>query len=64
MTISHIAITDTFITGPTSFEPSDGNDLVFYGWRIFIYDELGNSAGSEPKTFKYYLACNDTCQGP
>lgn len=64
LTIPHISIADTFVTGPTTFEPTDGNELVFYGWRIFIYDELGNSAGSEAKTFKYYVVCNDSCQGP
>lgn len=64
LTITNISIADTFLTGPSTFEPSDGNEAVFYGWRIFVFDELGNSAGSKSETFKYYLACNDSCEGP
>ncbi len=64
ITISNISIADTFRHVTPRFEPADNNPLVFYGWRLFIYDQLGNSAGSEPKTFKYFNICTDSCTGP
>lgn len=64
LTIRGIDIADTNRPVDLLFEPADGNDALFYGWRLFIYDAIGNSAGSLPQTFKYYTACNDSCVGP
>ncbi|MCB9357996.1 MAG: hypothetical protein H6508_06185 [Calditrichaeota bacterium] len=63
-TIGGIAVQDTFTTVPWPFSGSDFNQDVFYGWRVFVYDQLGNSAGSFSTTFQYFVTCTDSCIGP
>lgn len=43
------------------FVPSDSNNLIFYGWRLFVVDRNGNRAGSTSGTFNYRETCTDLC---
>lgn len=43
------------------FFPSDSNNLIFYGWRLFVVDQNGNRAGSTSGTFNYREICTDLC---
>lgn len=54
---------DTFLYVDRQFEPADSNSLIFYGWRLFVIDQNGNSAGSKAGPFNYREDCTTNC-GP
>jgi len=63
LTIHDISPSDTFRTVGGDFQASDSNSTIFYGWRVFVIDQNGNSAGSLPGAFNYRDFCSPDC-GP
>ncbi len=63
LTIKHEALQDTFHTVIEDFVPSDSNSTIFYGWRLFVFDQSGNGCGSASGGFNYRETCNGEC-GP
>lgn len=61
LTLSGIAPSDTTVEVIRNFVPADSNGTIFYGWRVFVYDQLGNSAGSLPGAFRYVENCSPAC---
>ncbi len=63
LTVHNVLPTDTFVTVTADFVPADSNSAIFYGWRLFVIDQNGNSVGSEPGAFNYRDVCTPSC-GP
>ncbi|MBL0059942.1 MAG: hypothetical protein IPP40_00170 [bacterium] len=61
LTIHDISPQDTFITVDRNFVSSDSNSTIFYGWRLFVIDQNGNSAGSIPGGFNYRENSQQNC---
>lgn len=61
LTVHSISPTDTSVWVERNFVPSDSNNFIFYGWRLFVVDQNGNRAGSESGTFYYRETCTSAC---
>ncbi len=61
LTISDINPSDTTVVVNQNFVPSDSNGTIFYGWRLFVVDRNGNSAGSVSGLFRYLETCTAEC---
>lgn len=63
LTIHDISPSDTsvWVGGDREFVPSDNNNLIFYGWRLFVVDRNGNRAGSTSGSFNYREVCTALC---
>lgn len=56
-------LNDTFQTVNADFRPADNDVSEFYGWRLFVTDQNGNTAGSASALFNYRETCTGAC-GP
>jgi hypothetical protein len=64
LTINGISPNDTTVVADGDYQPADSNGTRFYSWRVFVYDQLGNSAGSAPGAFRYLENCTSDCIPP
>ncbi|MCB1059186.1 MAG: hypothetical protein KDB65_03050 [Calditrichaeota bacterium] len=65
LTMNGISPSDTTtLVDQDLFQPADSNALVFYGWRVFVVDELGNAAGSISGGFRSVQHCTSACVPP
>lgn len=62
LTLSGVSAADTSVVVPLVFETADNNSFVFYGWRLFVVDQYGSTAGSQSGTFHAFENCpDDSC---